>query len=808
MMKQLQIADVNETDFLIQDKHFGSNIIAVDGLNGGLFETDQASNGTPKESFMDAVHALDVADLRYPAGAPDVAFQEGLLINDALPEHLSNFMDAMVADGRQAVIVTPTFGSYTNRAELQRFTELLLEKYGANIRAIEIGNEYWQQQGETAYGQIANETALAVAAAEATTGVAVDVWVQMANASGAATEFTSESGLGWQPRIIEANKTIINQLSDQALAAIDGVVEHAYYRADTQEIGSLEDTTNYVWLDVQTWREETGRDFDLAITEWNVKTTNENQHGLKSVSILLQHFEHLIELGADDLHFWSVQHNTKTDLAGSNLVLFDEETGVVNNSVGGVIFDLMSSNIIGKELIDLGLSGDDSFINTHAYRGDDELVIYVASRSHDKVSIDFGLGAFFPGAQLQSATLVSYDTGPDSSDGVRFSQSARGFVEADYLMIDGERHYVNEHDARGAIEILSVPEGTTPAGFQFDLKPYEVVQLVYELDTLDVPQGTNGTQSDDNLAFEAGNQFIELWGGNDTVNAGQGADTIMAGTGDDRIIGGPGNDLIKGEEGNDFLSGWGGSDVIFGGEGDDRLSGLQGSDTLEGGSGNDWIEGGKDADVLNGGAGMDTLKGGDGADVLEGGNDDDLLIGGNHADLITGGAGNDFVIGDTGVDYLFKTTQNDTMDGGTGNDTLIGGAGEDEITGGSGNDRLLGGTGDDMVSGGLGNDQIFGGAGVDVINGGQGNDTLEGDFDADTFVFAMGHGHDVIRDLEFGNEAEKIDLSAISAGADPQDWQAAMTQDGTDVVIKTGADSSIRVLNGDLGALLEYHIIT
>lgn len=947
-MKLLQITDVQNTDLSITEKHFGSNIIAVDDLNGDKFETDQASNGTPKQTFMDAIHAIDVTDLRYPAGAPDAAFQDGLLINGALPEHLTNFMDAMAADGRQAVIVTPTFGSYTNQQDVQRFTELLLESYGPYVRAIEIGNEYWQQQGETAYGRIANETALAVASAEAATGISVDVWVQMANASGAATEFTEDTGLGWQPRVIEANKAIINQLSNEALAAIDGVVEHGYYRHDTQVIGSLEDTTTFIWLDVQTWREETGRDFDLAITEWNIKTTNENQHGLKSASNLLQHFEHLIELGADDLHFWSVQHNTKTDLAGSDQVLFDADTGVVNNSVGGSIFDLMSSNLVGKELIELGLSGDDTFINTHAYEGDNELVIFIASRAHEKVSIEFGLGDFFPTAQLQGATLVSYDTGLDSSDGIRFSQSAKGFIEADYLVVDGERHYINEHDARGAVDVLSVASGATSTGFQFDLKPYEVVQLVYSISP---PEPTSGTQLDDQLALEDGDQFVQLFEGNDTVNAGQGADTIMAGSGDDHVIGGAGNDLIEGETGNDFLSGWGGNDTIRGGEGNDVIAGYQGSDTLEGGSENDTIRGDDGDDFLQGGSGFDSLEGGAGADVLAGGtqadnlfggadndtleggdgfdrlfgddgddlldggagddllsggsgndliedlsgdnrafggggfdtitggagddefhgenhadiltggdgndllfggdgfdmlyggdgndsldggfnndrlvggegNDtlegqagfdflegeggDDLLIGGNDADRMTGGFGNDVMLGGTGVDYLFGGNQNDTMEGGTGDDTVIGGNGEDQVSGDSGNDRLLGGSGNDTVLGGEGDDNIFGGAGFDFIEGGQGNDNLKGDFNADTFFFAEDHGHDIIIDFELGNANEKIDLSALAADGQTTDWEAAMLQIGTNVLITTGVDSSITVKNADIATIYEYHLI-
>ena len=58
--------------------------------------------------------------------------------------------------------------------------------------------------------------------------------------------------------------------------------------------------------------------------------------------------------------------------------------------------------------------------------------------------------------------------------------------------------------------------------------------------------------------------------------------------------------------------------------------------------------------------------------------------------------------------------------------TLAGGAGDDTLTAGSGN--LVNRTGDTLI-GGAGNDILFGGA------------------DADTFVFASGHGSDMISDF-------------------------------------------------------------
>ena len=134
-------------------------------------------------------------------------------------------------------------------------------------------------------------------------------------------------------------------------------------------------------------------------------------------------------------------------------------------------------------------------------------------------------------------------------------------------------------------------------------------------------------------------------------------------------------------------------------------------------------------------AGNDTIEAGYGDDTLEGGNGNDSLNGGHGADTLGGGNGND------------------TLAGGDGNDRLFGGRGADTLHGGKGNDYLQGGwTGDDVLTGGTGADTLYGGTG---------NDTLTGGRDADSFVFAHGHGHDRIADFS-RSEGDSIDLTAFS----------------------------------------------
>ncbi len=764
-MKEVRLTSVQDTDFNITERHFGGNIIA----------TEYTSNGRIDDHFLTAIDELDIFDLRYPAGQPDKVYEAGLLDNDRLPNHVVKFFDSLEGRTGQVVVVTPAGSSYTGPVELQRFVELVMESYGSKVRAFEVGNEYWQYQGESDYGKVANEAVLAISAGIDSQRIDTDIWVQMANASGSSSDFHQHPTLGWQDRTIEANKAIIDQLSERALNAIDGVVEHSYNRDTGQILGNEIDATNMLWLDVETWREHTGRDFDLALTEWNIRTSNEDQLGVKSASTLVQHFENLVKLGADDMHVWSPQHNTTTDLAGSRDVLLDDDTGVVINTVIGATFDLMSSSIVGKSLLNLRDSGSGDFISTHGYANDSEATIYVASRSEQSEAISFSIGSVFDGAVLRSATKIGYDSSAGSSDGVHWFQPEKRFVESSSILVDGEKYFLNEHDANAAVDVLRIPTSQEESAFKFTLRPYELVQLTYSLPG---DQQFNGTALNDRMIYASGGQIVRAFAGDDTVDSGQSADTVYGGSGNDHLTLGAGDDVAFGEGDNDFISGWGGNDEIFGGQGNDTVYGFQGDDKIDGNAGNDSLRGDDGKDVIFGSAGFDRI---------EGGNDADRLYGGDHADQVFGGAGNDSLSGGKGFDRLVGGDGHDVLDGGESADVLFGGNGNDLIYGGLYNDRAFGGPGfdtingdqgndtlfgegqADILSGGSGNDQLFGGHGVDQLLGGAGNDFLDGGIHNDRL--RGGEGQDILKggagfdflegdggndELYGGNEADRM----------------------------------------------------
>ncbi|WP_298292559.1 CAP domain-containing protein [uncultured Litoreibacter sp.] len=214
---------------------------------------------------------------------------------------------------------------------------------------------------------------------------------------------------------------------------------------------------------------------------------------------------------------------------------------------------------------------------------------------------------------------------------------------------------------------------------------------------------------------------------------------------------------------------------------------LSAAGTLNGLAGND---------VLTGSAGNDALFGDAGFDVLRGGAGNDRLVGGAHADTLYGGGGNDTLNGGNGFDRLFGGAGDDQLIDLSGPGGQFGGAGNDTMRGGDDGTVFFGGPGNDVIIGGGGNDRISGNAGFDRIDGGTGNDLMLGNYNADTFVFADGHGVDRVGDFDALNPFEKLDLSAVNglslAGLNlGSATQGAARQVGGDVVIETGGGNSI-----------------
>ncbi|TNC59867.1 peroxidase family protein, partial [Rubellimicrobium roseum] len=129
-----------------------------------------------------------------------------------------------------------------------------------------------------------------------------------------------------------------------------------------------------------------------------------------------------------------------------------------------------------------------------------------------------------------------------------------------------------------------------------------------------------GTEGNDTLRSDIGDDAIWGDGGNDYINSGQGADQVFGGDGDDVIEDPFGDNFLRGERGNDVVSAARGINVLFGGQGHDAVFLGQDASEAFAGEGNDFVLGGSGVDFLQGNEGDDWIEGGEGFDTIAGEN--------------------------------------------------------------------------------------------------------------------------------------------------------------------------------------------
>lgn len=224
-------------------------------------------------------------------------------------------------------------------------------------------------------------------------------------------------------------------------------------------------------------------------------------------------------------------------------------------------------------------------------------------------------------------------------------------------------------------------------------------------------------------------------------------------------------------DGNDTVWGTNLSDNAVGGSGNDTILAFNGNDRLVGGAGNDRLEGGQGTDVY-------VYAAGDGDDVIfdyTGSRDNVLELG-------EGLAATDTVFSRVTGDFNDVRLSFRSISGSIVLDSqLWGDAGVEFI-------RFSDGTvwtdaqiavryvSDQATAG---DDTIWGTYGVDTIVGGAGNDRLEGSEGADTYIYNVGDGDDVILDyrgvrnntLQFGAGITPDDLVFSRVAADANDFR-------------------------------------
>jgi Ca2+-binding RTX toxin-like protein len=188
------------------------------------------------------------------------------------------------------------------------------------------------------------------------------------------------------------------------------------------------------------------------------------------------------------------------------------------------------------------------------------------------------------------------------------------------------------------------------------------------------------------------------------------------------------------------------------------------------------VKGTSKADTLDGTARNDRIDGGSGADRMRGGAGDDVYVIGNVHDVVEERAGE-------GIDTALAWVKSHTLAAHVENLEVR------LASGGSYAGNAL----DNVMTGGAGDDRLDGAAGDDLLRGGGG---------ADTFAIAGGQGSDAIAD--FGNGADKVELSKVAYGSAAQ-VLAGLTQVGADVVLDIGNGETLTFLGKTASSFRASH---
>lgn len=216
---------------------------------------------------------------------------------------------------------------------------------------------------------------------------------------------------------------------------------------------------------------------------------------------------------------------------------------------------------------------------------------------------------------------------------------------------------------------------------------------------------------------------------------------------------------------NTTIVGSSGDDAIQGNALIDKIQGLEGNDTLDGNQGDDTLEGGLGVDLLRGDAGSDTYvwQKGDGDDVidetvLDPDSEDVLLlvdVASTEVALEQQSSNSDIFVHITSTGEVIEIdAAKHSQTGNFGVESIVFSDGivwdlKDIIAntllqGDAGDDLLSGSNASDVILGHDGNDTLRGWHGDDTLDGGLGDDILQGREGADTYLWRIGDGNDLI----------------------------------------------------------------
>ncbi|MEM1256482.1 MAG: lectin-like protein [Cyanobacteria bacterium P01_H01_bin.21] len=324
--------------------------------------------------------------------------------------------------------------------------------------------------------------------------------------------------------------------------------------------------------------------------------------------------------GVDTVDFSGESVGIKADLTNHNVVIglgqpteIVEDLKNIENIIGSQFTDRLigdatdnriegradNDSIFGREGDDVLLGGD----GNDGIRGNQGNDILRGNEGRDDLRGNEGDDTLIGGADND---YLEGNEGNDVIEGGAGRDRLAGH-EGDDVLLGGDGDdilYISEGADQidgGAGNDLIALNGLT-YGVEADLSQQTLAKTdgTALLTTIKSIERATGTQFDDLLIGDDGNNSLWANAGNDTIEGGAGNDNLRGHNGDDILFGGVGNDGLQGNFGNDTLNGDVGNDSLFGNEGDDILAGGAGNDRLEGGQGSDIF-------VLGIGLGRDTI---------------------------------------------------------------------------------------------------------------------------------------------------------------------------------------------------------
>lgn len=699
----LDLSKASSVSAVITKDHFGANFVY----------NYEAFGDEPWEKYDEVIAEIGITNLRYPGGnGVETNFDftnPNATTNEAgqTVTPMDEFIQFVGANNLDATIIMPTrnflpgeshdFLTYSAselkwvvdqsklanvKGDIETFVRTIMQEAhdaGANIHAIQIGNEYpgvdWTTpSGEASkmnakqYGQLANELAKITQATIDAFNAGVGTGQQDPQIVAQIWGDWNQDGLS-SDQLATANAAVLEQFDAEGLAALDTVSSHLYFKElKSNSVGEAHsyETLSQKVIDMvsmsEIWDIAADKDLDIMVSEWNVMKwsyhdpgfdyweendswnvsqdwIDHSYFGLKQVAPMLEMFSSFLKAGVDSAHVWSVMYSASalsTHFNGGQLY------------AAGGLMKIMQTDLIGASYVEMDFQTEE--LDIHVFENDNTGHVFVSSLKEEEQVVSLDLGDFTSDPGSISIKYLRADQA--NSDGqytinemtyilpgtqyAYLEMDLSLLIETGAVVLDGTKILITLDSFESAYVTfdtdgrITAPTGEVRSENSFG---ESAVLVAAEFDSADPfsifddSDNSLGTVQFNSRGW-AVREGDDASGDNSSGSAGDNGDALFVGNKlQEKLFGSAGADELTGSDGRDIIWGHGNKDTLVGKAGNDLLIGGHGDDTLSGGAGDDRLFGSSGADRIDGGTGDDALKGGGGQDtfIFSGAFGDDII---------------------------------------------------------------------------------------------------------------------------------------------------------------------------------------